>query len=68
MSLRRTAAPVVTVVALAKWSFAASFCTSVDALPSVSIDALPGSWVTICAVWSLMNTDDSAFRTCPSLL
>ena len=68
MSLSSTAAPVVTVVALSKWSFAASRCTSTDALPSFSMDAFPGSRVTICAVWSLTKTERRAFRTSPSLL
>ncbi len=68
MSLSSTAAPVVTVVALAKCSLAASRLTRSDALPSFSIDALPGRRVTICAVWSLRKTESSAFRTLPSLL
>ncbi len=68
MSLSSTAAPVVTVVVLSKWSFDASSCTRTAALPSLANDKFPGSRVTICAVWSLMNTERSAFRTSPWLL
>ena len=69
MSRSSTDGPLVTtVVPAGNFSSAAASCTTCEAAPSSSSDALPGNRVTICAVRSSTNTEFSDFRTVPSLL